>query len=52
MPLTLDDFDYQLPDELIARYPLAVRSTSRLLYLPAHGQTQRPTICGFARVVK
>ena len=38
MPLTLDDFDYQLPDELIARYPLAVRSASRLLYLPAHGQ--------------
>lgn len=27
----LSDFDYELPDELIARYPTAVRSSSRLL---------------------
>ena len=27
------DFDYHLPDELIARYPLAVRSSSRLLHV-------------------
>lgn len=27
------DFEYQLPDELIARFPLAVRSSSRLLHL-------------------
>ncbi len=27
------DFDYELPGELIARYPLAQRSASRLLYL-------------------
>ncbi len=27
----LSDFDYQLPDELIARYPLPERSASRLL---------------------
>lgn len=27
----IDDFDYHLPDELIARYPLAERDTSRLL---------------------
>ena len=26
-----DEFDYQLPDELIARYPLAERSASRLM---------------------
>jgi S-adenosylmethionine:tRNA ribosyltransferase-isomerase len=28
---TLSDFDYELPQELIARHPLAVRSSSRLL---------------------
>lgn len=31
MPLTLDDFDYPLPPELIAQAPLAQRSASRLL---------------------
>jgi S-adenosylmethionine:tRNA ribosyltransferase-isomerase len=29
----LNDFNYELPDELIARYPTATRSASRLLYL-------------------
>ncbi|MBE9578153.1 MULTISPECIES: tRNA preQ1(34) S-adenosylmethionine ribosyltransferase-isomerase QueA [Moraxella] len=32
-PLLTADFDYHLPDELIARYPLAVRSGSRLLHV-------------------
>lgn len=31
MSLTLDDFDYHLPPELIAQAPLAERSASRLL---------------------
>jgi S-adenosylmethionine:tRNA ribosyltransferase-isomerase len=31
MPLTLDDFDYRLPPELIAQAPLAERCASRLL---------------------
>ena len=31
MSLTLDDFDYVLPPELIAQYPLPSRSASRLL---------------------
>ncbi|MBK8972243.1 MAG: tRNA preQ1(34) S-adenosylmethionine ribosyltransferase-isomerase QueA [Hahellaceae bacterium] len=31
--MRVDDFDYHLPDELIARYPLAERSASRLLCL-------------------
>ena len=31
MPLTLNDFDYTLPAELIAQAPLAERSASRLL---------------------
>ena len=29
----LSDYDYTLPDELIARYPLAERTASRLLEL-------------------
>lgn len=35
MPTTLkvDDFDFHLPDSLIARYPLAKRTASRLLHL-------------------
>ena len=33
--LSVDDYDYELPDTLIARYPLAERSASKLLYLPA-----------------
>ena len=32
--LSVDDYDYELPDQLIARYPLAQRSASKLLYLP------------------
>ena len=32
---SVDDYDYELPDTLIARYPLAERSASKLLYLPA-----------------
>lgn len=31
--MQLSDFDYQLPDDLIARYPAEVRSASRLLCL-------------------
>ena len=36
---TLDDFDYQLPEELIAQHPLEDRSASRLLHLePSTGK--------------
>ena len=35
--LSVNDYDYELPDALIARYPLAQRSASRLLHLPAGG---------------
>ena len=35
--MQLADFHYHLPEELIARYPLAGRSDSRLLCLPADG---------------
>ena len=36
--LSVEDYDYELPDSLIARYPLAQRSASKLLYLPANSQ--------------
>lgn len=31
--LTLDDFDYNLPDDLIAQHPAAARTASRLLHV-------------------
>lgn len=38
--MQLADFSYDLPDHLIARYPLSERSASRLLYLPKAGAVQ------------
>lgn len=35
--MQLSDFSFQLPDELIAHYPLETRSASRLLHLDAQG---------------
>ncbi len=34
------DFDYHLPDELVAQYPARHRGDSRLLHLPASGSAQ------------
>ena len=42
--LSVEDYDYELPDSLIARYPLAQRSASKLLYLPANSQTNTTRI--------
>ena len=36
-PLTVDDFDYALPPELIAQHPATTRAASRLLHLAADG---------------
>lgn len=36
--MQLSDFSFDLPDELIARYPLETRSASRLLHLDVQGQ--------------
>ena len=36
--MQLSDFSFDLPDELIARYPLETRSASRLLHLDIQGQ--------------
>lgn len=33
----LSDFDYELPEELIAQYPLAERTASRLLHITENG---------------
>lgn len=41
--LSVDDYDYVLPDHLIARYPLAQRSASKLLYVPASQQKTADT---------
>jgi S-adenosylmethionine:tRNA ribosyltransferase-isomerase len=41
MPLTLDDFDYRLPAELIAQTPLAERSASRLLLVDGERLSDR-----------
>ena len=38
--MQLTDFNFDLPDELIARYPLETRSASRLLHLNADGTYQ------------
>lgn len=37
--MKLSDFDYHLPEELIARYPLPTRSASRLLAVNPQSQT-------------
>jgi S-adenosylmethionine:tRNA ribosyltransferase-isomerase len=41
MPLTLNDFDYPLPPELIAQEPLAERSASRLLVVDGDALADR-----------
>lgn len=39
--LSVEDFDYELPHELIAQHPAPERRASRLLKLDAHGTTDR-----------
>lgn len=39
--LNVEDFDYELPHELIAQHPAPERRASRLLKLDAHGTTDR-----------
>jgi S-adenosylmethionine:tRNA ribosyltransferase-isomerase len=41
MPLTLEDFDYELPAELIAQFPAPQRGASRLLRLSGAGLSDR-----------
>ncbi|MGP5120283.1 tRNA preQ1(34) S-adenosylmethionine ribosyltransferase-isomerase QueA [Psychrobacter alimentarius] len=42
--LSVDDYDYELPDSLIARYPLAQRSASKLLYLATDNQKNTASV--------
>jgi len=49
MPLRTDDFDYRLPNELIAQHPASERSSSRLLRVGAdalsdHGFGELPSL--------
>jgi S-adenosylmethionine:tRNA ribosyltransferase-isomerase len=50
-PMQLTDFSYQLPDELIARYPLAQRSASRLLHVSPQGIAHK-TVRDLAQLVR
>ena len=49
--MQLTDFSYQLPDELIARYPLAQRSASRLLHLSPQGLAHK-TVLDLAQLIR
>lgn len=42
--LSVADYDYELPDNLIARYPLEQRSASKLLYVPASLDAENPDL--------
>lgn len=42
--LSVDDYNYELPDSLIARYPLAQRSASKLLYLATDHQKNTASV--------
>jgi len=44
MSLRREDFDYSLPDELIARYPLAARDASRMMVLHCGEQRIEHTV--------
>lgn len=39
-PLSTEAFQYELPDESIARFPVQPRSAARMLYVPAQGPVQ------------
>lgn len=52
MTLNPDDFDFELPDALIARYPAAERRGSRLLVLNKHtGQCEHQHFPDFADIL-
>jgi S-adenosylmethionine:tRNA ribosyltransferase-isomerase len=49
--MQLTDFSYQLPNELIARYPLAQRSASRLLHVSSQGLAHK-TVRDLAQFIR
>ncbi|WP_435949175.1 tRNA preQ1(34) S-adenosylmethionine ribosyltransferase-isomerase QueA [Psychrobacter sp. DM8] len=49
--LNVEDYDYELPDKLIARYPLTKRSASKLLYLTASGEIKDQQFTDLAKLL-
>nr|WP_317200352.1 tRNA preQ1(34) S-adenosylmethionine ribosyltransferase-isomerase QueA [uncultured Psychrobacter sp.] len=49
--LSVEDYDYELPDKLIARYPLTKRSASKLLYLTASGEIKDQQFTDLAKLL-
>lgn len=49
--LSVEDYDYELPDNLIARYPLTKRSASKLLYLTASGEIKDQQFTDLAKLL-
>jgi S-adenosylmethionine:tRNA ribosyltransferase-isomerase len=47
MELSVSDFDYTLPDELIAQFPTANRTASRLMVLPSSGDIRHGQFTDF-----
>ena len=50
--LTVADFDYDLPDDLIAQAPAAVRTSSRLLHVDGQGQLHDRQFAALAELVR
>ena len=50
--LTLADFDYHLPDDLIAQQPSTQRTASRLLHLDSCGKLHDKTFKDFTRLLR
>lgn len=46
------DFDFELPEELIAQFPLESRSASRLLHVSSSGQLQDRQFSEFSELLK
>ena len=49
--MRVSDFDYELPEHLIAQFPPEVRGSSRLLHVDAQGECHDQTFADFARLV-
>lgn len=51
-PLSLSDFDYELPAELIAQTPAATRTSSRLLHVDAQGQLHDSQFAALTKLLR
>jgi len=48
----VSDFDYHLPEDLIARQPLADRAAARMLHFPRHGNLRNATFREFPDLLR